>query len=285
MAGCTRTAALAAAFLATGAANAADVPVDLGLILAVDVSRSVDPDEAFLQRDGYVRAFSDRRLIAAIEGGAHGRIAVIYVEWAGWGQHWQRTAWTVVGDAKSADDFATALAALPLQSGHWTSIASAVEEAVLLFEDNGFAGDRRVIDVSGDGPNNVGGNVALARQDAVARGVTINGLPIVNRRDGHLNIPDLDVYYRECVIGGPGAFAVVAEDFVSFGAAVLRKLILEIAGLQPAAGIERYGAPRVIPVQNAGSPEGPYAPPARYAPECDVGERLRELYMRPFLLP
>ena len=277
--------AVAIPLMAAGAAPGEETPVDLELVLSVDVSRSVDLDEAILQRDGYVRAFNDQRLIEAIQGGNHGRIAVTYLEWAGWGQWWQRTGWAAVSDAKSADDFAAAVAALPLQSGHWTSITTALETAMRLFEDNGFAGDRRVIDVSGDGPNNVGGNVALARAGAMAQGVTVNGLAIVNERDGHLNIPDLDVYYRECVIGGPGAFVVVAEDFHSFGEAVLRKLILEIAGRHPGDGIERFAVPRAIPVKNAEPRDGPYAPGGRYAPECDIGERLRDLYMRPYLRP
>ena len=187
---------------------AADTPVDLELVLAVDVSLSIDVAEAGLQREGYIRAFRDAEVIRAIQSGILGRIAVTYVEWAGRYQRRVVVGWTVVNGGETAEAFA----------------------------DNGYEGTRRVVDVSGDGPNNAGGLVNAARDRAAAAGITVNGLPILNDTGGMYswyNIPDLDLYYRDCVIGGPGAFMVVAEDFGDFARAVRRKLILEIAGRTP----------------------------------------------------
>ena len=217
-------------------AAAQDLEVDLELVLAVDISGSVDEVEAQLQREGYIAALRHPRVIEAIQGGMFRRIALTYVEWAG--DHYQRTMldWTLIEDAAGAQGFADALAETPLATAHWTSLSGAIDYAVPLFEDNGFAGFRRVIDVSGDGYNNRGRPVELARDDAVAAGITINGLPIVNDRPnpwGGSPPHDLDLYYEQRVIGGPGAFIVVAEDYTSFASAILSKLLLEIAGETP----------------------------------------------------
>jgi hypothetical protein len=232
-----RIALLAALIAAPGVPVAAqEVPVDLELVLAVDISGSVDEVEALLQREGYIAALRHPQVIEAIQGGMFGGIAVTYVEWAG--DHYQRTmlGWTLLDGAESADAFADALAETPLLTAHWTSLSGAIDYAVPLFDDNGFEGFRRVIDISGDGHNNRGRPVEDARDEAVATGITINGLPIVNDRPnpwGGRPPIDLDVYYEQRVIGGPGAFIVVAEDYTSFASAILSKLLLEIAGETP----------------------------------------------------
>jgi hypothetical protein len=217
-------------------ASAEDLPVDLELVLAVDISGSVDEVEARLQREGYTAALRHPHVIQAIESGMFGRIAVAYVEWAG--DHYQRIMldWTVIEDAAGAQGFADALAETPLTTAHWTSLSAAIDYAVPLFNGNGLQGFRRVIDISGDGYNNRGRPVERARDAAVAAGITINGLPIVNDRPnpwGGSPPRDLDLYFEQRVIGGPGAFIVVAEDYTAFASAILSKLLLEIAGDQP----------------------------------------------------
>ena len=226
-------------------AAAQDLPVDLELVLAVDISGSVDEAEAKLQREGYIAALRHPQVIEAIQGGMFRRIALTYVEWAG--DYYQRTMldWTLVENAADANALADALAETPLMSAHWTSISGAIDFAASLFDDNGFEGFRRVIDVSGDGYNNRGRPVEDARDDAVKKGITINGLPIVNDRPnpwGGAPPKDLDLYYEEQVIGGPGAFIVVAEDYTSFASAILSKLLLEIAGTTPPAPVRIAGA-------------------------------------------
>ena len=217
-------------------AVAEDLPVDLELVLAVDISGSVDEVEALLQREGYIAALRHPHVIEAIQSGMFGRIAVAYVEWAG--DHYQRIMldWTVIEDAAGAQGFADALAETPLMTAHWTSLSAAIDYAAPLFEGNGLEGFRRVIDISGDGYNNRGRPVERARDAAVAAGITINGLPIVNDRPnpwGGSPPRDLDLYFEQRVIGGPGAFIVVAEDYTAFASAILSKLLLEIAGDQP----------------------------------------------------
>ena len=229
------------------AAAAAPQRVDLELILAVDVSESMDKDEARLQREGYIKAITDPRVIAAIRSGVYGRIAVAYVEWSGAAEQRPVAGWTPIGGTAGARAFAAALSRAPIGTGRWTSISGAIDFAVPMFDANGYEGTRRVIDVSGDGNNNHGRPVTLARDAAVARGITINGLVVIHKRFNFSwpPMPYLDVYFRRCVIGGPGAFMVVATDMADFAAAVRRKLIREIAGLaaplrsgpwQPASG-------------------------------------------------
>ena len=245
---------------AAPAALAADAPVDLELVLAVDVSLSIDVAEADLQREGYIRAFRDPEVIRAVRSGILGRIAVTYVEWAGLHQRRVVVGWTLVDGNETAEGFASALELSAPGSARRTSISGAIDYALPLFAGNGFEGTRRVIDVSGDGPNNAGDLVNAARDRAVAAGLTVNGLPILDDSSGFYawyNIPNLDLYYRDCVIGGPGAFMVVAEDFRDFARAVRRKLILEIAGLPP----------RLTAAQ--------FSREERASPPCDIGERLR----------
>lgn len=244
------------------AAARADIPVDLELALAVDVSLSIDADEARLQRQGYIEAFRDPYVIGAIRSGVLGRIAVAYFEWAGAGRVRLVVGWTLIDGPDSAHAFADTLGRKFVGSARYTSISGAIDFALPLF-DNGFEGTRRVIDVSGDGPNNRGRLVSRARDKAVATGVTINGLPILDDGGGpfsRFNIPDLDLYYRDCVIGGPGAFLVVAVNYKDFARAIRRKLILEIAGPAPPK------PPRLLPAQAKSK--------ARAPPPCDIGEQL-----------
>lgn len=230
--------ALAAAvlFCLTGPAIAAGDAVDLELALAVDVSSSIDREEALLQRDGYVAALRHPDVVHAIESGTLGRIAVTYYEWAGDGNLRVLADWTVIRDAASASAFADRIAAAPLWTAPRTSIAAAIEHGLEAFARNPHRGNRRVIDISGDGPSNGITEVTASRDRAVYRGVTINGLAVVNGRadaNGNLPLPDLDAYYRDCVIGGYGSFVVVANSFQEFGVAIRRKLVSEIAGLMP----------------------------------------------------
>jgi hypothetical protein len=263
---------LPAAFCVTGQtgspAQAADVAVDLELALAVDVSGSVDEDEAALQRNGYIAAFRQPAVAAAIRNGRLGRIAVSYYEWAAFGHIKVIVPWTLIADKASAGAFAEVLTREPPDTARRTGISAAIAFGAGYFDGNGFAGRRRVLDISGDGPNNWGDRVDIARDEAVARGITINGLPIVNNRptfSGWPPMKNLDLYYRDCVIGGPGAFYVVANNFRDFARAVLRKLMLEIAGRQPAAPRGR------LLIRVAGKP----AEAARTAPPCNAGERQR----------
>jgi hypothetical protein len=245
-----------------------DTPVDLELALAVDVSRSIDVDEARLQRQGYIEAFRHPDVIHAIRSGMLGRIAVTYFEWAGMDYPEIVVGWTLIDDEASAFAFAENLGRTAPRTARRTSISRAIEFALPLFDENGVEGMRRVVDVSGDGPNNWGALVTTARDRAVAAGVTVNGLPILDDGGGlysSFNIPDLDLYYRDCVIGGPGAFVVVAADFTDFARAVRRKLILEIAG----------PAPRQAPVLLSARATAV----ARASPPCDIGEQLmRDLF-------
>jgi hypothetical protein len=211
----------------------ADEPVDVALVLAVDVSRSVDEDEARLQREGYRAAVSDPKVVEAIRGGMLGSVAIAYTEWAG--IEYQRLVipWTRIASQRDADGWAAALEAAPRASLSWTSVSGAIDHARRTLGDCPHEATRRVIDVSGDGVNNSGPPAEQARDRAVADGITINGLPILNDRPTFGRPPPipLDIYYRESVIGGTGAFVIAAEDFESFGQAVRRKLIREIAGL------------------------------------------------------
>jgi len=256
--------AVVCAILASPRMADAETAVDLELALGIDVSRSVDLAEARLQRQGYIQAFRDPEVIRAIQGGVLGRIAVGYYEWAGFGYAKVVVGWTLIDSEASARAFADRLGGNLPQSARRTSISEAIEFAIPWFENNGFSGSRRVVDLSGDGPNNWGNLVTVARDRAIAAGITINGLPILDRNGdfySRFNIPDLDLYYRDCVIGGPGAFIVVANNFDDFARAVRRKLILEIAGRTPAEL-----ALRVRPAQ-AGLA-------ARVPPPCDIGERI-----------
>ena len=218
------------------AAQAQDMPVDLELVLAVDVSESIDASEARLQREGYVAALSNPEVMEAIASGSLRRIALTYFEW-GEATH-QRTLveWTLIENRESLRQVAQMLAEASYAPARWTSISGAIDFGVRRIESNSFAGSRRAIDISGDGSNNHGRDVVQARDEAVAKGITINGLPIVGERLSKYGWPrsaDVDFYYEHTVIGGPGAFIVPAEGLGSFAEAILRKLVKEIAA-QPA---------------------------------------------------
>lgn len=221
---------------AHAAAAEAEIAVDLELVLAVDVSGSIDPSEAILQREGYIQALTSPEVIRAATGGPIGRIAVSYLEWAGANHVRLVVGWHLIDGLPAAERVAGRLFDADVLSGQRTSISSAILFALPLFRDNGYVGTRRVIDISGDGPNNNGLPVLAARDAAIAAGVSVNGLAILNERPGPLGYPilqDLDIYYEECVVAGPGAFVLVAGDFEDFGSAIRRKLVLEIAGLAP----------------------------------------------------
>jgi len=258
--------ALPAAFLvaAPSLAEAQADRVDLELVLAVDVSRSMDFEEQELQRDGYVAAFRHPEVLAAIASGPLGRIAVTYVEWAGPEIQTVLVPWTVLASSEDAFAFADRIATAEVLRERGTSISGSLEFAASLFAGSGVSGFRRTIDVSGDGPNNMGLPVARVRDDVLAAGITINGLPIMLRPGvafGAFNIVDLDIYYEDCVIGGPGAFIVTVDDAAQFPSAIRRKLVLEIAGVEPKPALIRAAAtaPRI---------------------DCLIGEKRRERYLR-----
>jgi hypothetical protein len=257
-------AGIACAVLTGEPALAQDTEVDLELVLAVDLSRSMDPDEQQLQKDGYVAALRHPEVIAAIRSGFLGRIAVTYVEWGGPYSQEIIAPWTMIDGEESAAVLAGQIAAQPFSYLHGTSISGAISFASRLFDDNGFRSTRQVIDVSGDGPNNMGFPVLEARQAALDRGITINGLPIMIHADafGGYSIRELDIYYEDCVIGGPGAFLVTVENIDRIAEAIRRKLVLEIAGTEP----------RMVPAQLGG--EGPRI-------DCLIGEKLRRRWMDP----
>jgi hypothetical protein len=226
-------AALAVTLLLAAGARAEQV--DLHLVLAADVSRSVDDNEFRLQREGYAQAFNDPRVVRAIQSGALGRIAVTYVEWSGeWAQK-VVVDWTVVADGESAGAFADAILAPPRSFADRTSIGVAIDFSAALFAKSPHESKRRTIDVSGDGTNTNGTPAEVARDRAVAQGITINGIVILSPEPmpwnpWHTHPPGgLENWYRERVVGGPGAFVMVAEDFSSFAYAIANKLIREIA--------------------------------------------------------
>lgn len=214
-------------------------PVDLALVLVTDVSRSIDDSEFQLEKAGTQAAFTDPRVIAAIKGGAVGKIAVAYVEFAAAYEVQTVVDWRVVSDAGSAAAFARAVSEAPRSFRGRTSISAGVDQAVKMLKEAEFEATRRVIDVCGDGTNNNGRDSDAARDDAVAAGITINGLAIINEHPvswtfAHVQPPGgLDNWYREHVTGGQGAFVIEIRDFHTFGEAMTRKLISEIAAVPP----------------------------------------------------
>lgn len=210
--------------------------VDLELVLAVDVSSSIDEAEARRQREGHVAALADPEVIAAIQSGGYGRIAVMYLEWAD--ADFQRVVapWTVIETEADARAFAATLATAPFVSGRRTAIGAAIDNSVSLIAGNGYEGVRRVVDLSGDGPQNAGPSLAAARERAVDDMVTINGLPIDNASQ-HPFRPsvsiDVAAYFEREVIAGPGAFISPTDEHHDFVDALKRKLIIEIANLDP----------------------------------------------------
>jgi hypothetical protein len=209
--------------------------VDVALVLVTDVSRSVDDSEYKLEKDGYASAFTSKRVLDAIRGGPSGRIAVSYVEFASSFEVRTVLGWTVIHDMATAQAFIDRLSAAPRSFWGRTSISAGVDQAVQLLAETGFVPLRRVIDVCGDGTNNAGREIADARDDAVKAGITVNGLAIINDHPvswtfAHVQPPGgLANYYRENVTGGPGSFVLEVHDFTSFGEAMIRKLVDEIA--------------------------------------------------------
>jgi len=217
-------------------------PVDLQLILAADVSRSIDEQEFELQRKGYAAALTHPRVLQAIRGGEKGRIAICYLEWSGESFQQVLIDWTVIHDDESAGAVADMLLRAPRPFANRTSIGVAIDYAVTQFKRSPHSGARRIIDVSGDGTNTNGLDPVVAREAAVAQGITINGLVILSAEPmpwnpWHTHPPEgLDEYYRRNVAGGPGAFVLVAEDFNSFAYAIVNKLVREIAELEGPPG-------------------------------------------------
>ncbi len=239
---------------------AAAMEVDLELVLAVDVSGSMDAEEQAVQRQGYSEALLRPEVLAAIRSGPLGRIAVAYVEWAGTGAQAVVVPWTPIADAATAKSFVATLDDAPPGRRHGTSISGALAFAAPLFDGNGYEGPRRVIDISGDGANNMGPPVMPARDAVVAAGIVINGLPIAIRPSGGwfgLDGPELVAYYRDCVIGGPGAFVLPVTEAGPLAEAIRQKLVREIAGR----------VPRPLPAAVAGG-------------DCLVGERQRRIWER-----
>ena len=224
--------------------------VDAELVLAVDVSYSMDQDEQKLQRAGYATALTSPDFLTALKSGPYGKVAVVYVEWASTRDQKVLVDWTLVDGPESAAALAGKLAAAPYRRASRTSVSGAIDASLALFENNGFDGFRRVIDVSGDGPNNDGRLVTAARDEAVAQGVTINGLPLLIRpvRAAYMDIEDLDIYYRDCVIGGPGSFMIPVRDGTAFVDATRTKLVMEIAGLQPLPIVRVADKPPIVRV-------------------------------------
>lgn len=223
--------------------------VDVELVLAVDVSYSMDPEEQRIQRDGYVQALTSPQFLNALKSGTHQRIAVIYVQWASALDQDVLVPWTMIDSAGAAQAFADKLTEAPYRRAQRTSISGAIDFATQQFANNGYNGERQVIDVSGDGTNNNGRPVTQARDDALQQGIVINGLPLLIRPSnyGYFNdIANLDEYYEDCVIGGPGAFSIPIKDRANFIEATRTKLVMEIASILPQP-LFKNGA--IIPAQ------------------------------------
>jgi hypothetical protein len=215
------------------------IAVDVELVIAVDVSYSMDPDEQALQREGYILALTSKEFLQALRQGVNGKIAITYFEWAGQSDQKVVMPWRLIDGPEAADAVATEIARTPYRRASRTSISGALRFAKPLFDESGYKGLRRVIDVSGDGTNNAGPLVVPMRDQVLAAGITINGLPIMLKRPfvGTMDIENLDIYYEDCVIGGPGAFVVPIREREKFIEATRTKLVLEIAGRQPEAQV------------------------------------------------
>ena len=230
--GMLATAMAAALWFPAPDARAEEAEVDVALVLAVDVSRSMDPDEQELQRQGFMDAFRSPVVHDAIRNGMLGRIIVTYMEWSGVEHQNVIVPWTIIDGPESAVKFAEGLRDNPIGRLRRTSISGAIDFGVKLLDQTGVEPIRRVIDVSGDGPNSSGRGVIAARDEAVAKGITINGLPIMLKRpSGFGDMEHLDLYYKSCVIGGEGAFLVPVRERQHFADAIRTKIIREIAAL------------------------------------------------------
>ncbi|MFL6791867.1 MAG: DUF1194 domain-containing protein [Bradyrhizobium sp.] len=216
--------------------------VDVELIIAVDVSYSMDMDELAIQREGYAQAIVSKEFLQALKTGPNGKISVTYFEWAASSDQKIIIPWRVIDGPETADAVANEIMKTPIRRASRTSISGAINFAMPLFDENPHRGLRRVIDISGDGPNNNGAPVVTARDAALEKGIVINGLPIMVKEPSYstMDIDNLDYYYEDCVIGGPGSFVVTIKDREKFKEAIRTKLLLEVAGRMP----ER----RVVPV-------------------------------------
>jgi hypothetical protein len=288
-----------ALLLAAPAAAQDKKEVDLALALAIDISGSIDPDEAKMQREGYVQAFRDPVIVKAILGGSHGRIAVAYFEWSdAWVQR-LLIDWTLLDSEAAIASFATRLANAPISIARRTSISGAIRYAIPLFGRSPYDTERKVLDISGDGSNNDGGLVTDIRYEALKERIVINGLPIMNDRPNPFGFPsetDLDVYYLHCVTGGPRSFVEVARSFEDFPRAVRKKLLQEVADLGPRHDYDIGGRSDLRDgVQLAQSGSGTLRRAIRgdddytkfvrpeYELGCDIGERRsREFWQRRF---
>jgi hypothetical protein len=209
--------------------------VDVELILAVDVSYSMDMDELAIQREGYAQAIISKEFLQALKTGPNGKIAVTYFEWAASNDQKIIIPWRVIDGPETADAVANEIMKTPIRRASRTSISGAINFAMPLFDENPHRGLRRVIDISGDGPNNNGDPVTGARNAALEKGITINGLPIMVKEPSYstMDIDNLDFYYEDCVIGGPGSFVVAIKDREKFKEAIRTKLLLEVAARTP----------------------------------------------------
>lgn len=215
--------------------------VDIELILAVDVSYSMDMDELAVQREGYAQAIQSKDFLQALKVGPNGRIAVTYFEWAASGDQKIIIPWRLIDGPETADAVATEIMRTPVRRASRTSISGAIGFAMPLFDEDPYHGLRRVIDISGDGPNNNGGPVTVARDAALEKGIVINGLPIMVKEPSYstMDIDNLDYYYEDCVIGGPGSFVIAIKDREKFKEAIRTKLLLEVAGRTPGRPVMR----------------------------------------------
>ncbi|MEW9805145.1 DUF1194 domain-containing protein [Mesorhizobium sp. ZMM04-5] len=259
--------ALIAAAAATLSAPASAVePVDVELVLAVDVSLSMSPMELDIQRHGYAAALTHDRVLQAIADGAYGRIAITYFEWAGVTSHRIVVPWTIIANRADAERVAAMLSAQPANSARRTSIAAALGFGADLFAESQYQGLKRVIDISGDGPNNQGEPVEDARDAVVGQGITVNGLPLMTRAgfSSVYDVSNLDRYYTDCVIGGPGAFMIPVNDWSLFPEAVRRKLVLELADERSPAFRAELANDRLPVVKVQAAPSA----------DCLVGEKM-----------
>jgi hypothetical protein len=214
--------------------------VDVGLVLAVDTSRSMDLEEARVQRDGYIAAIRHKEFIDAVRNGLTGRIAISYFEWAGDVVQGSVIDWQIIENEQDANDFADKLAARPVAMQRRTSISAAIVQGASMLVSSPHAAMRKVIDVSGDGPNNSGNPVEPARDKAVEAGIVINGLAIMLRPSGTPG--GLDQYYGDCVVGGPGSFVLPVHKIEDFGVAVRRKLVMEVSGTEAPPQVRRVAS-------------------------------------------
>ena len=237
--------------------SSAAMEVDVELVLAVDISFSMDPDEQELQREGYIHALTSNEFLRALKEGIHGKIAITYLEWANFNERRVIVPWRLIDGPETADAFVAEIARAPYRRASRTSVSGALDFAASQFENSGYKGIRRVIDVSGDGANNNGPPVAIVRDEVLSKGIVINGLPIMLKDPigSGMDIDSLDIYYEDCVIGGPGAFAIPIKEWSKFKEATRTKLVQEIAALPP--------QPRVMPA-SASAPRV----------SCTIGEQI-----------